>query len=66
MTQILMKPSPTRTLRAMKVGEEMEIPCRKVKTASVRSAACLLKKEGYVFECNDKDLYTSIRVRRLK
>jgi ribosomal protein L19 len=66
MLKLLTKPSPMRTLRAMKVGDEIEIPCRIVKAATVRSSASILKRKGYLFECTDRELYSTIKVRRLK
>jgi len=48
--------SPAATLRGMKKGNTMMIPTAKIKTASLRSAAARLKKEGYGFSITETGL----------
>lgn len=61
-TRILLADS----LRGMPIGSTLTIHNREFKTATVRSAATELKKEGYLFKTSDKGRIDDVVVTRIK
>ncbi|MDR2917811.1 MAG: hypothetical protein LBV72_00390 [Tannerella sp.] len=67
MAKIILKICAKDTLRAMQIGEEIDLPNSRVRPNAVRVAASELKeKENMLFECSEKNTITSIKVRRVK
>ena len=61
-----MRPSATKTLKTIEVGETVIIKTRHIKKPSICSAAAKLNKTGYLFEVSEKGLVDEVMVTRYK
>ena len=57
---------PSATLKEMKPGMSLRLPTKKVKTNTLRTIACILKKEGYLFRVSEKGLINETIVECLR
>lgn len=64
--QLIAKPSISKTLRKMKVGESYRVKSTQMKPDIVRSAATRLKKAGLLFKVSGAGMVDEVIVTRLK